>query len=463
MSSWVCEELETADLGDKRLNARFGMLLETVSGQPSLSIPAACKGLNETIAAYRFFANQKVTPEKILAPHRDATLARIAEHPVVLLLQDTTELDYSGKQQTQGLGHLSYERRIGLLKHLTLAVTPQRLCLGVTQAKIWGRSPKAAQHKSRPIEDKESYRWIEGYRHACEIASQSCQTSQIISIADREGDLYEMFVEAQTAAQGLERHAQWIIRSCQNRALNEKSQSQPSCHEKLHERMAHLQPLGEIELNLPARDKQPARVARLAVRSSTLELKAPYRKGVKLPPVTLNAVWVSEIDAPAKTPRLEWLLLTSLDVRGFEQAVQVAKYYACRWQIEIFFKILKSGCRIEQLQLQSDERLKPCIALYLIVAWRALFVTMLGRSCPDLPCSLIFEPEEWQSVWVITQKQAPPDEPPSLQKCVAMIASLGGYLERKGDGPPGPMTLWIGLQRTKDFAAAWLAFGPGRT
>jgi hypothetical protein len=457
MSDWVTEELQTARLGDKRLETRYRLLLQLLGDKPSLSIPAACKGWAETLAAYRFFDNPKVCEEKLLEPHRDATIRRVGQCSHVLLIQDTTEVDYTGKDATDGLGHLSWDERIGLLQHLTLAVTPERLSLGVTMAKIWGRKEHAKPRKKQPIELKESYRWVEGYRDACEIARQVPET-QIVSVSDREGDIYEMLVEGQ--AHSGQCGAQWIIRSSQDRSLTQKVLGTACTYEKLRQRTEMFEVLGEIKITLRQRHDQAARRVRLAVRSGQVLLKAPFRKGIRLPETQVNVVRVTEIAPSRGNAPLDWILLTSLPVKTLAEAVTVVEYYGCRWQIEIFFRILKSGCKIEQLQLQSDERLKPCIALYLIIAWRTLFVTMLGRSCPDLPCTVIFEPEEWKSVWTLTQKQPLPCDTPSLAQCVAMIASLGGYLGRKSDGPPGPATIWIGLQRTKDFAMAWLAFGP---
>ena len=176
------------------------------------------------------------------------------------------------------------------------------------------------------------------------------------------------------------------------------------------------------------------------MRAGRVRLKPPYRKDERLPEVEINTVLVEEINPPEGEEPITWLLLTSLPVDTFEQACLVVEYYLCRWQIEIYFKVLKSGCKIEDRQFETSERIKPCIALYMIVAWRVLFVTMLGRECPDLPCTVLFEDDEWESVY--------------------MIASLGGYLNRKCDGPPGTKTMWVGLQRMVDFALAWKSFGP---
>jgi hypothetical protein len=159
------------------------------------------------------------------------------------------------------------------------------------------------------------------------------------------------------------------------------------------------------------------------------------------------------LDPPAGTEPIEWLLLTSLPVDTPEQALELLQSYLCRWQVEICFRILKSGCKVEELQLEKLSRLEPALAFYMIIAWRVLYLTMLGRESPELPCDVAFAEEEWQPVYVVAKRKPPPEQPPSLDQMVRMIAGFGGFLTRKGDGFPGPQTIWIGLQRGRDSAA----------
>ena len=147
-------------------------------------------------------------------------------------------------------------------------------------------------------------------------------------------------------------------------------------------------------------------------------------------------------------------MLTSNNIKTFEEACTIVTNYLARWDIEIFFKVLKSGCKIEELQLETFERLENSITLFMIVAWRIMFLMKLGRECPDLPCSMVFEKGEWEAAYIVYKKSTPPENPPSLNEMIKMVASFGGYIGRKGDGPPGPKVLWIGLQRVKDFALA---------
>lgn len=469
MEEWIEEELATVDIGDRRLDRRAARVLQRLAQAPQASIPAACGGLAETTAAYRFFDNARVSAAAILKPHHEATLARIARHGVVLLAQDTTELDYSDQSATAGLGPLNSERRVGLLQHLTLALTPERLSLGVVGARIWGRAAlrkRRGAYKREPIERRESVRWLEGYELACQVAARAPAT-QVVSIADRDGDIYDLFALAAARRAGGAPCARWIVRAKHNRpVLSERRHEGDEEAElvRLREALARQDALGTLEIDLPRTPTRARRTARCTVRAlAGATLKPPERSGAaqaKLSATAFNVVWVREEGAPPGQAPIDWLLLSDLAVATFAQATTVVEYYCCRWQIEIFFRVLKSGCRVEKLQLEHEKRLRPAIALYLIVAWRVMFVMGAGRACPQLPCSVLFEEAEWKSLWRVTQSDPLPAQAPSLEKMVAMIASLGGHLGRSGDGPPGPTVIWRGLQRTRDFAEAWRMFGP---
>ena len=196
------------------------------------------------------------------------------------------------------------------------------------------------------------------------------------------------------------------------------------------------------------------------MRAARVTLRPPWRPDRKLPPVTVNVVLVSEVNPPPGDEPVEWLLLTSLPIDTVEQVRQIIQYYCVRWMIEIFFRVLKSGCRVEERLFEYMDRLLTCLAVYVIVAWRTLYVCRLGRSCPEMSCEAVFEPAEWKSVWKVVRREDPPAEPPSLGVFVRLVAQLGGYVNRKRADPPGPQTVWIGLQRMHDFATCWQLFGP---
>jgi hypothetical protein len=443
--SALAAELDAIALGDLRLNRRARRLLEKLGEKPTLSIPAACGGWGETRAAYRLFDHPEVSAERVLAPHIACTEARLREHPRVLCIQDTTELDYTTKKGIAGLGPLNYETRRGLYLHPTLAVTPQRVPLGLLDLYSWAREPGSLggdKDPDRPLEEKESVRWVDGFAHVNALAEQLPDT-RLTYIADREGDIYDLFVEAPCPEHG----ADWLVRvNHQDRLLGDGR--------KLRAVIDAADVLTEISFERPAAKGRKARTVHQQLKAVRVTLKPPARPDRTLAPVTVTVLLATEANPPADEDPLDWLLLTNLPVDTPEQAIEKLAWYLCRWQIEVYFKVLKSGCRIEQLQLEKRERLEPALAFYMIIAWRVLFLTMLGRECPEMPCDTVFADEEWRAVYLVTQRKPPPEKPPSLDTMVRMVASLGGFLNRKADGPPGPKTLWIGLQRVPDFVLA---------
>ena len=443
--SWAAQEMLKANLGDKRLNRRVSKVLHQLAQRPEGSVPSAFQSWPETLAAYRFFDNEKVSAEKVLEPHRDATLERVQAFPVVLCVQDTTELDFTGKPQIQGLGPLSHKSALGLYIHPTLAITPERLCLGVVDQWSWARDAedhggKDRQHRlRRSLEEKESLRWVEGYRRVCDWQSTLSQT-RLVYMADGDSDLFELFEEGETG------EADWLIRASQDRALAGGGLLKATLRE--------TEILGTLDFDLPANAQRAQRHVVQTLRAARLKLRPPYRPDKKLPVVEVTAILAWEENPPEGVEPIEWLLLTNLEVSSAQQAREKVQWYVCRWQIEVYFRILKSGCRVEELQLQERDRLEVALALYMIVAWRVLYLIMLGRTLPELSCEAVLGPEEWKAVYLVTQRKKPPSQPPALQEMLVLIATLGGFLARKGDGPPGPKALWIGLQRTRDFVLA---------
>ena len=443
--SALASELASIDLGDRRLNRRAQGMLEKLGDKPTVSIPAACGGWDETKAAYRLFDHPDVTAGRVLAPHIACTEERLRAYPRVLCIQDTTELDYTGMKGVIDLGPLNYENRWGMYLHPTLAVTPERVPLGVLDMHSWAREPGSLGQPTdpnRPLEEKESARWVDGFARVNELAEQLSDT-RLTYIADREGDIYDLFVEAPCPEHG----ADWLIRvQHQDRLLADGR--------KLRAALDTAPVLTEITFDRPASNGQPARTVEQQIKVVRVTLKAPARPDRTLEDVTVTALLATEENPPAGEDPLGWLLLTNLTVDTPEQAIEKLSWYLCRWQIEVYFKVLKSGCRVEQLQLEKRQRLEPALAFYTIIAWRVLFLTMLGRDCPEMSCDTVFADEEWKAVYLVTQRKPPPDEPPALDTMVRMVASLGGFLNRKSDGFPGPKTLWIGLQRAADFVLA---------
>lgn len=427
-------------------------------------------------AAYRFFANDRVAWPKILEPHYERTRQRIADQHVVLFVQDTSEIDVTRpQQQVVGAGPLDGSARRGVFLHLLEAFAFDGTPLGAVHAHIWAREEQGREAASRsakqkeqqrrvtPIEEKESYRWLEGLRQSREVAQQSPGVP-CVCMGDSEADIYELFDEPR----GDRNPVHLLIRACYDRGLTKES-GEPS--RRISDAVLATPVLFTQKIFVRGRKakvlcdkrgrRQPrkSRKAKVEVRATQVTLRPPWRSGRTLSPVSVNGVSVREMDPPKGEEPVEWLLVTTLPIDSIERVRQIIQYYAVRWMIEVFFRVLKSGCRVEQRRFEHVDRLLPCLAIYLIIAWRTLFVCRLARSRPDLDCEVVFEPSEWQSVWTVVHQQSPPQPPPHLEEMVRLIARLGGYVTRRD--PPGPQTLWLGLQRMRDLAWAWDSFGPG--
>jgi hypothetical protein len=378
----------------------------------------------ETIAAYRFFDNEKVQWHAILEPHWLQTQKRMQTHQVVLCLQDTTELDFNA-QETIGLGPLTYEAQRGMFVHPTYAVTPQREPLGILDAWMWAREKKdESGQRGGP---KESVRWIEGYERIAEMAPDM-PSARLVYVADREADLMALM----QCADALGNPADWLIRAAHNRCLPEG--------DKLWERATRGDAVGEIAFTMAARQGVKARTVRQRLWLQRVEL--PASKGKSIAATCLVA---REFDAPAGVKPSEWRLLTNRAATTLDEAVELIEWYRARWEIEILFNVLKNGCQVEELQLGTIERLERALALFLVVAWRVTYLMRLGRSCPDLDAHLFFDPDEIRAAHLLTKTRMPVQ--PKLNEVLRLVARLGGFLARKGDGEPGAQIIWKGLTK----------------
>ena len=421
---WADVEFAGLDLGDARLDSRAKRILARFSDKPSASIPKSCNGWGETVATYRFLENDAVEWRDIMAPHWAQTQQRMAEHPVILCLQDTTELNFNG-QQIEGLVPLSYEVQRGMYVHPTYAVTPERLPLGVIDAWMWAREKVNAAGVRPGI--KESGRWIEGYGRIAEMAAEMPAT-RLVYVADREADMIELMSYAQDCGTP----ADWLVRAKTDRALPDG--------EKLWAHTLNGAPVGEISFAIGARDKQKGRIVRQQLWARRIEL--PARRGGKIAATCLIA---REIDAPVGVEPIEWRLLTNRTATNVDEVIELIDWYRARWEIEMFFHVLKNACKVEAMQLSHIDNLERALALFMVVAWRVAYLMRLGRICPDLDASLFFDPDEIRGAYLLT-KEPRPDRPPTLNEMVRLIARVGGFLGRKGDGEPGVKTIWQGIQ-----------------
>lgn len=467
MNDWVDDEFMYLDLGDKRVNAKGKAIINTLAKQPGASIPKAFNTWSEIKSCYEFFANGKVTGQKILSPHLIATRQRLIHEKVVLMPTDTSALNYTSKPSIKELGNIG-NVNLGIFLHPLIAITPERVNLGIVDAKVWARSEKEIkltdhQRYSLPIEEKERYRWIESYKVACDVAKE-CPNTQVITITDREGDFAEHFEAVLKAQEQNEKYADIIVRSYHDRAVI-SSDKEDLLHQgkqnKLKSKLKAARSLGEIKFKIPATQHRHERIVTQTLKATSVTFKKrATSKAFVSPKVTINAVMAIEENPPEGIEPLIWVFLTTLPIDTFEQVVLVIQYYLVRWEIEVFFKILKSGSDVEERRLKECESLISLIAVFLVIAWRVMYVMKLSRSCPEISCEEVFSASEWKSVFKITKRGTKlPDKAPLLGEFIRMVASLGGYLDRKNDPAPGPKVIWIGLNRMHDFAIAWETFG----
>jgi len=428
---WSETEFNTIDLGDKRNNARAIKIAEAIAKNPQSSIPQSCEDWAETIGTYRFYSNESFTHHDLIQPHYDSTEERIrvSDSPVILCIQDTTELDFNG-QQTKGLGRLSYDAQRGMYVHPTLCVTPERLPLGITDSWMWARGKSKAEDQKTP-QIKESLRWQEGYERVAEMAER-CPDQKLVYIADREGDLYELMERADQ----LNTPADWLIRAKHNRSLPEQK--------KLWDEVEKEPVLSKITFIKPRKKGEKSRkiIQEIKVLRYTLHPKGKTA-------IEMTLVQAKEINPPKGTKPIVWRLLTNRRVDNVAQALEILDWYRCRWEIEMFFDVLKVGCKVEKLQLDTKERIEKALMMYMIVAWRVMYLMRLGRTCPELPADLVFDPLEWKSSYLLN-KQALPEGIPTINNVIRNLAMLGGFLGRKSDGEPGTKSIWKGFQRIQD-------------
>jgi hypothetical protein len=443
MQSWAAEELRDARLGDKRLDRRLMRVVEDLARQPSVSVPQASGTWAATKAVYRFWDSARVTPEAIRASHTQSTVKRVQRH--VLAVQDTTDLDFAHHPTTKGVGPLDNSFQQGLKVHSTLAVSSQGVPLGLLHQEVWARDPetRGISHRcrQREIKDKESQRWLT----ALEASQQSVPAGvQVVTVADREADIYDLFAWPRRPG------AHLLIRGTHDRRVGEVGY--------LWETMRQSPVCGRYTFAWRRKDGQPAREVTVCVRCASLEIQPPHHhpKRGTLKPVRVQGVLAEEENPPPGVTPVCWLLLTTLPVDSLEDAQRYIRCYSYRWLIERYHFVLKSGCRLEQLQLEEARRIQRALATYCIVAWRLLWLTYEARQNPDTPCDKVLEAHEWQSLYCrIHRTPQPPVEPPTLRQAVRWIAQLGGFLGRKSDGEPGVKTIWLGFRRLNDLAAMW--------
>ncbi len=454
INQWVKQELEKTQLGDARRTNRFMKIVSNLSNKPTSSVPEASGTWAETKATYDFWDSPYIKPAQLRKGHVDATLSRIKNHQIILAIQDTTELNYTTHKAVKGVGYLDNKYAHGLKVHSTLAATTEGLPLGIIDQYVWAREPKylgkAAERSQKPTEEKESQRWLDALKNTLSIIPDS---QQVVTIADREADFYDLF------ACGNREGADFLIRATQNRCLESSSNH-------LKEEMELVEPQATMTVELKRNPTRPSREAILTIRYKTLTIQPPQNrpKQEKLSPIQLQVILVRESEPPSESEAIEWWLVTNLPITCIENVTTYVRWYSYRWLIERYHYVLKSGCGIEKLQLETASRLEMALATYSIVAWRLLYITYLARLADNASCEIMLSPPEWQALYTtIHHKSYPHSYPPTLGEAVGWIAKLGGFLGRKHDGFPGVKTLWRGLRRLDDIMTGWLLFNQLKT
>lgn len=457
-------------LGDERLNKRFFAVLQSFSDRPGETIAKACSGnWSEAKSTYRLLANPKFNNFQIMELHRQKTIERMKEHPVVLALSDTSLVSYQTHLATQGLGVIGTSQKNaaaskGLVTHNLIAVTPEGVPLGLLDQRTWART---AKEDRSPDEEKESLKWAKCLETGSLVAQQNLGVkTKVVTVSDRESDINQYL---QTA---YENELEIVVRAMDRRL--DQITAKP-IKESIDQ---DFKSLGEFDLDVTTRyessvpqyKRKTKRLSNPSKRTAAVSIKAGpvmirlYGQGASQVQVPMNCVFVKEINfdqenAAKNEKPLEWVLLTTLEIKSFDDAKRVIEYYKARWFIEIFFKTLKSGCGIERSRLQHADRLISYILMMSIVSVKICIMTYLQRVEPEQNCEVVLTRTEWIALYLyFNPKKEIPKKPLSIFEATTLVARLGGFMARKSDGYPGTMRIWAGMLRLQDIHESYLRF-----
>lgn len=481
IEEWVEEEFESLDLGDVRLNRRAKMFVSSSAGIGD-SNPDRCRDGGSLKAVYRMITNPKVDVGELFASHNRASIKRCSEQSLIYVVQDTTEVDLTKpKIEVVGAGPLSCGKRRGFFFHPSYALSSSGVPLGQVDQIVWARDRQSLEIPTRErrrrtkqacFEEKESARWLEILQSNEQLA-RSLPETRIVSIADSEADISELFCQCKDFPDNFD----LIIRGCRKHNLISATDSGSghaidvsNIDEALQTATARFtkdtsvgprpEPLTPDAKKRTRNQARTARTACLTVSAITVTLAGPRRPGGDcLPDTTLNVVQVLEASPPEDEPPIHWVLYTTLPVGTKAEVHAVIDGYCQRWSVELYFKTLKSGLKIEDMKYRTLERYLKAFAMLAVVAWRVEYLKTAARIEPDAPCSKYFSEKHWVPI-VIFQTHTPPDkdQPPTLQEFMKMIATLGGYINKKSQGPPGSKTIWRGMSRFETIVQAFQAY-----
>lgn len=464
LTSWIKEEFTDISFNDNRLKKRFEKVAQGLAEKSEKNISSSFESWSEIKGCYRFFNNEKVTCSRILRPHSERTLKRIREHKRVLFLQDTVVLSYGKRLGATGLDfchrNLKSEDQVkGLILHGQLAISDKGLPLGVIHQEFTSRkrfkgprtSARTEERKKQPIKKKESFKWIGSIEK-----SKSLDTgdSEIIHVADREGDIYELYKECSKWKE------KYLIRASVNRSINKKFKS-CSSEDKLFDFLLSKKAQGRVKVRLSsARKGRKYREAKLSIIYKEITLPPPRKKpGKELPFLPMTAVVAVERNAPRNENPIKWILLTNVPVSSVEEAQERVRWYSMRWNIELFHKVLKSGFAVEKTQMREGERIKKYVTLKSILAWRIFWLTRYFDENKTRSCEIVLTEYEWKVLYKKFNKgRSLPKKPPPIEVVFIWLGRLGGFIGRRGDGTPGFMSLWRGWMRFMDLLDDYQTF-----
>lgn len=451
------EEFSGVDFGDRRLSERLSKVAQAIFSRPEQSMYQRFETWADAKAAYNFFANSRVTGKEITAAHTRATRERIKRYDgTVLAIGDSMVLGLSHYPSIEGLGSVGRRGRSqeqnaqGLWLHHVFCVDEAGEPLGLLAQRVWARpedvSDGRGHHTRLPIGQKESKKWL-GCLRAC--ASDQELAAKLVSVYDREADIYEVFAEAERLG------GRYVVRLNHNRIVNKKSRTSKTGGDRLKDLVAAQMPLGaaKIEVNC-GKNHDKKRFAVVEVRTVSFTLTAPPRRTSlrddHLEPVKITVVAVTETGQPPEGDSpVDWTLLTNTTSgTSLDEALRCTKWYSLRWQIEVFHRVMKTGFRLDETRLSSASRLFPLIALVSVVAWRTMSITMIGRTRAEAPAEEVVDAHERKVLSAMLARIRNKEVRIETARDVTRgIASLGGFKGRAGDGDPGAQVIWRGWMR----------------
>lgn len=478
---WVEKEFATISFGDKRLDDRLKLCVAQAASFGE-SPPDRCKSKSQLKAAYRFAGNKKVSMNDVLNEHNQASISRCAGKKRVYLAQDTTDLDLTKpKRQVQGAGTLGTDSRRGFFFHPLYALDQDGLPLGVVDQVVWTRDPSSLESSSKEresfrrracFEEKESRRWLEMLQSGEQIARTMPET-QFVMVSDSESDLYELFCESDDLAENFD----FIIRGFREHNIvsaRDVGNQQEIAATNVTEAFEQATTRFQVTVDVSSRDApvmpddkkrkrkqaRPSRQATLSVRTIQVTLQGPRRPGGgSLRDVTINVVQSIEEHPPEGEEPVGWILYTTLPIDRIEQVQEVLDGYGMRWPVEEFFKTLKSGMKVEDMKYEELSRYQVAFAILMVVGWRVEYLKHAARNDPEASAEDYFEPYQWIAIMIFVTKTRPdPGQPPSMSEFMSLIAQLGGYINKKSQGPPGSITIWRGMRQFETITQAYKAF-----